>query len=161
MYGEKLKGDCIYGCALNYQLFPKYKIRIQMGFSNYSVPHMTIPLQHTFESVELIKVNAITISVLAIRELLSHDNFSLYGGIGFIDYQIKTRVPAFNGDIHSLYGFGFPWGTVVLLGLTSSPSKSYHLKAEIHYVTGTDGQLFLTPLDWDGLKFLVSIGVKF
>ncbi|GAH69517.1 unnamed protein product, partial [marine sediment metagenome] len=52
-------------------------------------------------------------------------------------------------------------GTVVLLGAATPPNQCYQVKGEIQYVMGADGELLGIPLDWDGFKFLVSLGIKF
>ena len=152
-YGLNLRGGEIQGCTLGYRILPHCNIRVQMGFcecrSQCAHPEIDIRLKTT------------AISVLGVLELFQYQNYKLYAGMGLIDYRINSNEPILDWPPSSKHDFSFPWGTVVLLGVATPLEKSYQLKGEVQYVAGDDGELLRTPLDWDGFKFLVSIGVKF
>jgi len=152
-YGLNLSGSKIQGFTLDYRILPDYTIRLQMGFSEYRShsPHPQID----------IRLKTTIVSVLGVLDLIQHQNYKLYGGMGLVDCRIHSNEPILDWPPGSKHDFSFPWGTVVLLGIATPLDKSYQLKGEIQYVAGTDGKLMRIPLDWDGLKFLVSIGIKF
>lgn len=137
------------GYALSYRITPNHRISMQIDFSKYQDPVG-------------IKIKTTTISLLGILDLFEYQNLKIYGGIGVIDYQVKSRQPPFlSSPRTSKHDFGFPWGTVVLLGVATPLGKSCQFKGEIQYVAGSDGKLYGIPLDWDGPKFLLSFEIRF
>lgn len=152
----KLETKNTQGFSLSYQINPTLRARLQLEY---------------FESVAQdpysvlgIRLETVAVSMLGVYDLFQFQNYKLYGGIGLIDYRVRSRVknwPAWLGNPPtSEHNFGFPWGSVVLFGISMPINKFYQIKGEIHYVTGTDGELFDTPLDWDGFKYLISIGMN-
>ena len=144
----------IRGCSVAYQITPKSKIRLQIDFSEFKAEPRYIPID--------MKLQTTAASMLGEFDLFQYGNRRLYGGIGVIDYRIvRSWWHWFGSPITRTYDFGFPWGAIVLFGLATPLNQSCEVKGEIHYVTGTDGELFGIPLDWDGFKFLISLGLKF
>lgn len=152
----KLEGKNTQGFSLSYQINPTFRTGVQLEY---------------FESVAQgpysvldIRLETVAVSVLGLYDLFQFKNHKLYGGIGLIDYRVRSQVknwlPWLGDPPTSEHNFGFPWGSVVLFGISIRLNKSYQIKGEIQHVTGTDGELFDTPLDWDGFKFLVSIGMN-
>lgn len=140
-----------YGCTLTYQILPECKIHAQIDFSE-------------FEALMIyqmgMKFRVTTISLLSTVDLFHFKDLKVYGGIGLIDYRVKSWIPGFR-EFACSHNFGLPWGTVVLLGMAIPVGKSYQLEGEVQYVTGADEELYGIPLEWDGFKFLIGIGLKF
>lgn len=150
----ELKKTPTYGCTLSYKITPRWKARIQLDFSRFKAL-MVRQYDVNFETT--------TISVLNLFDLFEYKNCKIYGGAGLTDYQVKTWISGFK-EYALFHRFGPPWGTVVLLGLTTLPKKSYQISGEIQYVTGSDGEILYrekVPLEWDGLKILLNFAVKF
>ena len=152
-YGLKLNGSKIEGYTFSYRIVPDFNIRVQMGFSEYKSqspgPEIDIKLKTTI------------VSLLGVFDLFQRQNYKLYGGMGMVDYRITSNEPIFDNPPSSKHDFSFPWGLVFMLGVEAPLNKSCQLKGEIQYTARADGELFFVPLDCDGFKFLLSIGIKF
>ncbi|GAG60564.1 unnamed protein product, partial [marine sediment metagenome] len=150
----KLDNRNIYSCALSYRIASKLAVRIQADFFDTK-----ILLSNPKTSI---KIEMIAISTLGIFDLVSYQNYVIYSGIGLTSHQVKTLwVKGPNAKFPwDIYNFGFPSGVTVLLGFTNSLPQSYCIRAELQYTVGTKGQLLSVPLDWNGFKFLVGVGIK-
>ena len=156
-YDYKLRGGTVYGCALDYRITAYYRVRLQLDFFDFKSGGR----RRIYEREDF-RLKAVTISVLGLLNLFRYQNYKMYAGIGFVDHQIKTWVPSyFLSPSSSTYNFGFPVATVVLIGIATPLKQSHYIKGEIQYVAGSDGRLYDIPLDWDGFKFLMSLGIKF
>lgn len=150
----ELEKSPTYGCILSYRITPRWKARIQLDSSKFKAL-MVRQYDVNFETT--------TISVLSLFDLFTYKKCKIYGGAGLTDYQVKTWISGFK-EYALFHRFGPPWGTVVLLGLTTFPKKPYQISGEIQYVTGSDGQIQYrekVPLEWDGFKILLNFAVKF
>jgi len=152
-YGLNLSGSKIQGFTLGYQILPDCSIRVQIGFSEYRShsPHPKID----------IRLKTTIVSVLGVLNLIQHQNYKLYAGMGLVDYQIDSNEPILDNPPSSKHNLAPPWGTIILLGMATPIGKSCQLKGEVQYVAGADGELISIPLDWNGLKFVVNLGIKF
>jgi len=99
------------------------------------------------------KLKITAVSLMGIFDLFQYPNYRIYAGFGLIDYQIKNQI--------SRHSFGFPWGVVTPLGISVSPSQRCHIKAEVQYIMGANTELSDILQKWDGLKFLMNLGIKF
>lgn len=145
-YGLNLSGGKIQGYALSYQVLSNCDIRIQIDFleCRSHCPHPEID----------IRLKTTVVSVLGVVDLFQYPKYKLYAGMGLTDCRV-------NSPLYAKHDFGSPRSAVILLGVATPLHKSCQLKTEVQYVTGADGELFFVPLDWDGFKFLVSLGIKF
>ena len=128
----------IIGYALIYRIIPSYRLRLQVDFSEQSLSPM--------------KLKITAASLMGIFNLFQYPHYRIYTGFGLIDYQIENQI--------SRYGFGFPWGVVTPLGMSISPNQRCYIKAEVQYIMGANTKLSNITQKWDGLKFLLNLGIK-
>lgn len=148
-----LNGDSIKGYVFGYQITPELTIRLQIDSFQIEKPSPTAP--------QGLKIKATTISLSGTIDLFQYENYKIYGGVGLVDRRVKVRWSGFGNLPYYAYDFAPPWGAVLLFGVGIPLGKFCLLKGEIQYVTGDDGELYYIPLDWNGPKFLVSLGIKF
>lgn len=145
-YGLNLSIGKIQGYSLSYQVLSNCNIRVEIAFSEHK--------SHCPYSEVDIRLKTTIVSVLGMVDLFQYPKHKLYTGMGLTDYQVTS-------PRYAKHDFGFPRSVVILLGVAVPLHKSCQLKVEGQYVIGVDGELFRVPLDWNGFKFLMSLGIKF
>ena len=148
-----LNQTIIQGCSLSYGITPEFSVRLQVDSFKME------KLSPTGAPVSLV-IEATSVSILGLTDLFTYKNYSIYGGIGLVDRSVRTRCSGWGNLPYYTYGFGFPWGITVAIGMKTS-YKILQVSIEAQYTSGVDGELYDIPLDWDGFKFLIGAGMKF